>query len=309
MEALQTHLRDYRSRAEQGPVDCPAFLAALDEIRASAVAQGDERLATKTWIWRQVHSVHEDYLKAFAQLKAGKFYDAWCSFEQAEVGLSFLEPHENLDDDVYGLRFIREHVKRFQNLFPYRMFFSPAWLLKERRCSICSAKRSLRTRCLHEAGDIYGGEMCSDIVTVAEFLELSLVEDPVQKYSVLFLKNEGESREGDGYDYSLLTYLAEALESPFAAWRAGWTKKRHPHERFRDVDREGPCPCETDVNRSYRQCCLKEAGVLRPHLMFSLSEPPPASLPTFRYPQNLRRREGQNVNSNRALGLARIRIR
>jgi hypothetical protein len=308
IEVLQNHLRDYRSKHLQGSLDCPSFLAALAEIRSWAVARGDERLATKTWICRQVHSVHEDYLKAFAQLKAGKYYDAWCSFEQVEIGLSFLEPHESLDENPYGLRFIRGQVKRFQKLFPYRVFLSPAWLLKERRCSICNAKRLLRTRCRHEVGQIYGGEICLDRVTVAELLELSVVDDPVQKYSVMFLKREEEHDGGDGYDYSLLAYLAEALESPFAGWRADWTTKRHPHDRFTDVRLEEPCPCKRDLSRSYLQCCFKEEGVLRPHLMFGLEEAPPAALPKFRYPEDLRGQAGQDVGCGEEQGLAEVRI-
>jgi hypothetical protein len=123
-------------------------------------------------------------------------------------------------------------------------------------------------------GEIYDGEMCCRIVTEAELLEISVVPDPVQKYSALFFSTNSETDEReDNYDYRIISYLIKCLASPFDPWTFQWTKIRHPHSRYTHLEYDSPCPCES--GKTYGDCCLLESGVLRPHCQFSFLRKPP----------------------------------
>jgi hypothetical protein len=281
IKAIRKHLRNYRARAED-TTSSEWVVEALESIRASAVAGGDQRLAKTTWRLRQIHEVQETYIRAFREISTGKFFDGWCSLERVEIGLQFLEAHYSIaEGDGYGLGLIRSQTDQFQELFPYRVFFSPAWLVKERRCSICNSIISIRRRCDHETGQIYDGLMCCEVITAMEPLEISMVEDPVQKYSVPFFKDPRTGKQVDHYDYTLVSYVAKGLRNPFDSWSAVWTKARHPHDRFKHVAPNEPCPCQSDS--TYGRCCLKESGVLRPHLRVEFALPPPVPLPRIAY--------------------------
>jgi hypothetical protein len=292
IEKIKTYLREYRSRAEDQPAADTEVRAEIEFVRAEAVTAQDEGMATTSWCLKQICDIQATFISAFSQLQAERFYDSWCSLEQVEIGVSFLERHMHFDRDEYGIKFIWQHAGQFQRLFPYRVFMSPAWIETERRCSICGSALSIRTGCAHRIGDIYDGQMCCHIITAGELLEVSVVDSPVQKYSVPFATNAETGEQIDRHDYSLLQYVCSALRNPFDAWSMEWTKMRHPHAHFKGVDRNSPCPCES--GRKYKSCCLKESGVLRPHLQIMLAVPPPASVPTLRYPRRRPRSEGES---------------
>jgi hypothetical protein len=115
--------------------------------------------------------------------------------------------------------------------------------------------------------------MCYRTITQAELLEISLVPDPVQKYSVLFANNKDTGEKTDHYDYRILAYLIECLATPFDPWTFKWTKIRHPHSRYSHLEYDSLCPCES--GKKYGDCCLLESGVLRPHCQFAFSKKPP----------------------------------
>jgi hypothetical protein len=83
---------------------------------------------------------------------------------------------------------------------------------------------------------------------------------------VLFVGGE------DTYNYSMVRYAIERLESPFDCWTCHWTKARHPHSRYSQVAAEDACPCES--GRTYRECCQNEDGVLRPQCDIDFAKNP-----------------------------------
>ena len=177
---IKTYLSAFRSRAERdATADDDAILELIEATRVDAVAAGDQALAKSAWCLRRTLEIQQDFITAFRLMKSGKFYDGWCKLERVEIGLASLERHATLDN--YGLAFIQRHKEQFQKLFPYAVFMSPAYLEKERRCSICDAVISLRSRCKHRVGEIYDGIQCLTKVTIAELLEMSMVPTPVQK--------------------------------------------------------------------------------------------------------------------------------
>lgn len=257
----------------------------LGRLKRRAVSKGDQHAAKLAWCYETILSAQESYLGAFQAMKQGEFYEAWKSLERVEIEIPSLMRHFSLEDasDPFKISFMQAQTILFQSLFPYKFFLSPAMLHLEKVCSICRTPISLHHPCPHRKGEVYDGELCCHEITKADILELSIVTEPVQKYSVLFLKEEGDPEgEVDHYNYTLVNYVISALREPFDKWDVKWTKTRHPHSLYSHVPVGDPCPCGSGT--PYRKCCLPTPGVLRPHVQVLLAVPPPEAIPRLVLP-------------------------
>jgi len=274
------YLKNIKER-DSSPKKLAEVNEALKKIKGKALKENNQEEAKRIWCFQQTLKIQENYLIAYRQMKHGYFYEAWCTLEQCELSSGFLSSHFSICDDEYLLNFINKHVEQYQSLFPYGMFFSPEILVKEKKCNICRKRVSIRKPCGHEVGEIYNGEMCGRLVENIEFLGISFVKSPVQKYSVLFMTDQKTGKKVDHYSYSLIRYLIKRLQSPFDSWDVHWTKRRHPHSKFKYVGRNDKCPCGSE--EKYKNCCLMESGVLMPHCIFTFSVPPPVELRNTEY--------------------------
>ncbi|MFA5014198.1 MAG: SEC-C domain-containing protein [Actinomycetota bacterium] len=245
------------------PKEENTFTNNLKEIKQNFVKDNNQQKAKKIWCYEQIYNVQNIYLSAFELMKKNKFYEAWQNFEQIEIKLSFLYPHFKEKNNEFYLKLILEYTRKFQSLYPYKFFISTEEIIKEKECSICGKKISLRNHCGHIPGEIYDGEMCLRRITKVDFIGVSLVNSPDRKYAVAF---PSTSEGADSFDYKLLKYLINLLESPFEKWNYKWSKRRHPHSFFKDITPNDNCPCES--GKKYVDCCLNEKGVLRPHCQF-----------------------------------------
>ncbi len=253
----------------------------LKKIKDGFVRENNQREAKVMWCFEQILKIQDAYLKAYQQMKQKGFYEAWCALEHCELELGSMKPHFSINDDAYSLSFINKHIKQYASLFPYKLFMSPEILLIATDCNICGKKVSIRKPCGHEVGEIYNGEMCIRIVTKMELLGMAFVKSPLQKYSVPFMTDEKTGKRVDHYNYAVVSCLIERLQSPFDSWDVHWTKRRHSHSKFKNVGRNDKCPCGSE--EKYKNCCLKESGVLIPDCEFILSVPPPADLRNIEY--------------------------
>lgn len=248
------------------------------ENKEIAVSENNQILAKEYWCIQQIFTANKFYINAFNLMKADKFYKSWCDLEKAELKIYFLSKHYDVTSNEYKIAFIKNHITKFQSLFPYKVFFSTELLEKKIQCSICDSIITPRRKCEHVQGEIYNGEMCSRHITDGEFLGLAIVENPVHKYAVAFSANDDNK---DTYDYSLLKYLIKRLQSPFNNWDVEMTKRRHPHTNFKYIGRNDKCPCGS--GKKYKKCCLKKSGVLMPHAEFIFTDPIPKELETVEY--------------------------
>lgn len=168
--------------------------------------------------------------------------------------------------EAFGFSEIFSLVLKLQNLYPYKLFMSPEILEKKVRCNICSSIVSMRKHCGHLIGEIYNGELCIRIVEDMEFLGIAMVEEPVQKYSVPFMKDEETGEQIDQYNYQLLEYLLEYYNDDIYGWDVHSTTKKYSINYFRKTKRNDTCPCES--GKKFKNCCLPKKVVEMLHIEF-----------------------------------------
>lgn len=279
IDEVKRQLRDvdnnYSSR------DSKQIKESVKQLKEQAIEQEDQSAAKDIWCLEEILYIQNNYIDAYRAFKSKKYYKGWCSLENSEIAYDFLFKHFKEDDGEYCLEFIYKHIQQYQSIFPYNVFMSPEFIITESKCSICDEIIDIRNPCGHKIGEIYNGEMCTRLIIDVKAIGMSIVTSPVQKYSVIFLNDPKTGQMVDQYDYSMVNWVIERLQSPFHNWDMEKTKIRHPHSRYDHLGPDDECPCES--GEKYKDCCLNKSGVLRPHYKIIFSVDPPEGLPMFGY--------------------------
>lgn len=264
----RNQLRDYRSRSTT--LLLPEHWHKLSELKHAAVAADDQLTAKAVWCLETIGGIQDQFVSAFSSMSSGEFKEAWDELERCEIELIFLDKHFREMEREFGVEHVRVHTRRFQDLYPFKWGISPAFLNKEIRCSICDAKLTLRVGCEHRVGEIYDGEMCSRVIKDIQILHFALVDNPVQKYSVIFSDGNNDDR------FILIKYPVAALRSPWDGWNYRKEERRQYHPAFRRLRRNELCPCRSGLK--YKLCCLNK-DIVFPHFELSFEKKPLIELP------------------------------
>ena len=268
-------LRDVlQSYTDRGTLALPkGFFAQVEDVRLHSVQKNNELLANASWCIAKIGHAQCEYVEAFRLCKEDEFHPGWCALERCEIALQSLRRHYKGENDRFGIDHMALHVPRFQGLFPYRYFESPAFLCKKAKCSICDTPFSFLSGCCHEIGELYWGKMCCSVIVDAKLLEISIVTDPIQKYSVLF-------PEGMSYNYGAIRYVVQGLASPWHGWDYTRYEIDTGEPLFPRVGRNDLCPCGS--GRKYKWCCINETR-MRGHFQITFDVPPPPGYPRYIY--------------------------
>jgi hypothetical protein len=251
------------------------LLDKLHVVKKEAVEKGDEDLANNCWREIQAIELNVRYIEAFANLKAHKYRDAWNDLEHCEISRRFIE--KNSSGEFFAnsrARFIKDKVSQWQSLYPYCVFVSPGFVVSYYTCSICGHKIRPRSRCDHIKGKIYNGELCVHVANDMQVRELSIVRNPVQKYSVI--------HNDETLDFSLINYVSDLLDNAFEDWEVNWTRRSFPIEKFSNVDPRAQCPCQS--GKPFEDCCINKNEVEIPHVDFIFSKNIPEEKTGIRFP-------------------------
>lgn len=227
-----------------------------------------ELLANKCWVYQKILYVHKIYNQAFFLLKSKKYNAGWNLLGRVEIEIGFLKKHIHLVDKNYRINFIEANIIKLQALFPYHIFASSEFISKEEVCGICRMNVSVRNPCGHLPGELYMGIMCNREVTISEMLGLALVENPVNKYSVMF----NESKDPiirDNEQFGNLNYILNFLKGPYEPWDMEVTARLFPHTDYPGLQPEDSCPCHE--GKLYKDCCFLKEGIQGFHYQFGLS--------------------------------------
>lgn len=236
------------------------LLSEIAEIKKGFQASGPSEAANQSWFLESVVQSRLEFLTCIKLVNEEKYGAAWPKLETVEIILGSLLRNPILDTTLYEIEKLMRQVRQCQSLYPYKVFFSPEFLIKIEECSICGKSMDPWSSCNHLIGKVYNGESCHRIIKEADILGISLVNDPVQKYSVAIIMNPDGS---DPTDYTLVKSVLGRLRNPFDLWRAVETVRRHPHKYFPNVNEKDDCPCRS--GKYFGKCCGPEDGVLKPH--------------------------------------------
>ena len=260
-------LRDYRSRTDT--TSFAVQFERLSRLKREAVTRDDQLTAKAVWCLERVAYIQKHFISAFQHIRADEFEEAWHELDSGGNQIRLLNGHFTEKSHEFGIEHVRRHTEQLQELYPFKWGISPAIIYREVLCSICDTKLTLRTKCAHTVGEIYDGEMCARSVTDAELLHISLVENPVQKFSVIFPNGNDDPR------LALVRFVGTGLNSPWDGWSYSKEERRLYHPAFRNADPSNRCPCGTTL--PYRQCCLDKEQVL-PHYQVLFDKEPPVEL-------------------------------
>jgi hypothetical protein len=265
---------------ENGRVYAEAdFLQEVDALRQHAVAAGDQGEAKLCWIAETIAICQRSFVHSFELAKSGQFYEAWCEFERCEINLMSLARHHEVDaKDPHAIRYITGMVVQWQAVYPYKVFFSPEMLKRKVLCGICDAVVRPRASCGHRKHEIYDGKLCTHKVVDVQMLAISIVTNPVQKYSVAFSNIYGEDVI-DGHDYSSVKYAADRVTSPWHGWSSFLAQRELQASDVAHIQATEPCPCYSE--KAFGDCCHGKGTLLVPHRQYMFREPTPPGLPSL----------------------------
>lgn len=250
----------------------------LQLLKLDYVKKDNQIQAKRIWILQTITDIHKDFREAFSLLKSKEYYEGWRKLEQIEITISALKKHFTWDKKQFHLWQIERSVKNLHVIFPYHLFASTELLKKKKKCSVCDSEISIRKPCGHVVGEIYKGEMCYRIVTEVEVMGISLVENPGNKYSVMFLKDEKTDKQIDQYSYDAIDYLFEHIDSPYEDWDLEVRQMKIKKEDYGKVGRNDKCTCGSQ--KKFKDCCLLKVGTTYPHYAFILKNPSSKTLLT-----------------------------
>lgn len=222
---------------------------------------GNEEILKEIWCLQIIILIQKEYIEAFNLIKTKEYYKSWCLLEKIEININNLNLHYKKKLLNTCISFIEDKINKLQRLFPYRIFASPEILVTKGTCSICGKEFSLHNGCNHLKGEIYNGEMCFRNIENSELLAVAFVENPSQKYSVIFDDIENPEK------YLLLNSFNTFVQEPFEEWKFEIRKVRKPHSIYPSTGRNKSCPCQS--GKKYKKCCLNENGILSDHYIFS----------------------------------------
>ena len=183
-DVARNRLLDFRSRTNSKlPAD---FWPRLAGIKEDFVNQDNQLGAKASWCLEIVGHIQDNFVSALLHIKAEEYREAWNLLEQCEKAIKSLDRHFVESRGEFGIEHVRVHTQQLQELYHLKWGFSLGFLNEEVYCSVCQTKRRLRGDCGHEIGEIYDGEICHNVVKKGRILHISLVDNPAQKYSVIW---------------------------------------------------------------------------------------------------------------------------
>ena len=240
----------------------PDFWQRLSEVKRDCVGQNNQIQAKAAWCLEIIGHIQDNFVSALLHIRSESYRKAWDLLERCEKAITSLDRHFVESQGEFGIEHVRVHTLQLQQLYNLKWGFSPGLLYEEVCCSVCQTKRMLRETCGHEVGEIYDGRMCHNVVQKAKILHVSLVDNPAQRYSVIWPDDETQ--------FIVLRHLADELLSPWDAWAYHKEIRRCRHPAFENVGSNWPCPCGSDLK--YGDCCIKKDTVPDfPHFQFTLS--------------------------------------
>ena len=253
----------------QRTINFDVLISGAGNLLDRYAALNQEVLANKCWVYQTIAYIHKIYNQAFNLLKSKKYIEGWNLLERVEIEIGFLKRHLHLVAKNYRINFIDANVAKLQSLFPYQLFASSEFISKDVICNVCGKKVTVRSPCGHLPGELYMGTMCTRTVTESVMLGLALVQNPVNKYSVIFEQSE-DAKIRDTQQFGNLNYILGFLKAPYDVWSLEISTKLFPHTNYHELKPDDYCPCRE--GKLYKDCCILKEGIQGFHYQLGLNK-------------------------------------
>ena len=236
------------------------FEKPLDDLLNKAIKHNNEKISFLCWEYLTCIKIIKKYYFIFDLLKKRNYYDAWKGLEQNEILILDLKRNQ-IDLKNYKLiSYIEEYIPKFQALYPYKLFISPEYYVTQMRCGICNKIVDPINGCNHIPGRVYLGKICTQIVEEGTIKTTAVVENPQQKYSVMFPDIDNPTK------YQLLEYFIPQLDNPYIYW-AYSVRTEYINDKTYKINDDERCPCGS--KKLYKDCCKSKYPLKpRPHYEF-----------------------------------------
>lgn len=227
--------------------DLSQHLGDLTAWKESAVkTQGDELQAKTIWCLQSLVALHNEFVSAHNSMCSRDVVDAFDRVERILTGTHCTSRHLYDTGGRFGLDLMHNIAQNWVTLLDPPYGISHGSVIKRAYCSICQTKVGVRWPCGHIKGEIYGGELCAQIIKEAKVAEISMVDRPA---SLLLINHKDLMLKGA----DKFTELVKKLPSAYTPWFPESVTDLKQHPRYRDVGRNAQCPCGS--GNKFKRCC------------------------------------------------------
>ena len=123
---IEDYLSSFNISLEQSVYD------QIQNVLDNAISDNNEEVANYYLCLKTIFMIQKTFLKAFNDMKAERYEEAWRNLDSADIMLSGLTPNFDIKvgNDKYHLVFISRILREYQKTFPYHHFFSRECVIK-----------------------------------------------------------------------------------------------------------------------------------------------------------------------------------
>ncbi len=223
--------------------DCERSLDILHKIMYEYTCSQNEIIVNEAFLLSKYVELWQEIISFWNQCKINHFEGAWVSLQDAIDKVNLLDKHLNNPSQL-KLPEIIQYLKNFEPVFPYKVFLSPHYTVKRKRCNICD-KEVTDSSCIHIPGRLYYGKVARAIIDIEQLIEMSCVLHPEDKRCVI--KTIGEKP----LNFDNIRELTSRMDKPLRLFELSGEYTVH------EVNAEYPdilCPCGSGM--ILKDCCL-----------------------------------------------------
>jgi len=162
-------------------------------LKEKMISEADEENANILLSVENITEAIINELKMWIALKEDRVDEAWDYLVDAQSAIRTASQAHVIALKLNGEKYANKLHLIEKLIFPPQIFFSPALVVEEARCSICDKDYE---ECEHIVGKAYLGKICYRIITKMRQEEVSVVTNPANKRArVLTITEENMTRD------------------------------------------------------------------------------------------------------------------
>lgn len=224
----------------------------FEKIRTLAINQNDEELANAQLVYKYYFLVFCCLAKYFESIFSKEYRKSWdylqdCIDQIKFVG-RFVETNKRRElPQIYDL------LNSYEQLYPYKLFFSSEYIIGKSHCSICG-KSMQALDCIHRKGMVYWGEVATEIVDeISKFQAVSIVKNPEDKRCVAEPSDDNRS---EIEKFAKLDEFMKLQRSPLQTFSITSKIEYRINTKIKRVGRNELCSCGSGLK--FKKCCERK---------------------------------------------------